>query len=152
PTPPPRRARPQTENPDAFDASRLSQLINRSDPSGGGQGTSDASLGTAGGRTAAALTLSEKDALRAQMQRCWNPPIGLANAEDMIVVVQIRLGPDGSVVNIDRVGGSVGGALYDTASDSARRAVLQCQPYRLPVEKYDAWKDIQVTFDPRDLF
>lgn len=154
PTPPPRRtqeARRQEAAPDAFDAQRLSQLINRTDPSGGGTGAGNASLGTSDGRSGATLTLSEMDALRAQMQQCWNPPIGLAGAEYMVVTVQIRLLPDGAVDSIIDVGNGVG-ALYDTASDSARRAVIQCQPYRLPPQKYDAWKDVQVTFDPRQLF
>ncbi|MEM8665267.1 MAG: cell envelope integrity protein TolA, partial [Pseudomonadota bacterium] len=127
------------------------QLINRTDPSGGGSGSAQASLGTAAGRAAASLTLSEKDALRSQMQRCWSPPIGLAGGESLVVTVQIRLSPDGAVVNIEDVGGGAG-QLYASAADAARRAVLQCQPYRLPVAKYDAWKDVQVNFDPRDLF
>lgn len=155
PPPPPRRtqrARVEQSAEDAFNADRLSQLINRTDPTGGGSGQAEASLGTATGRTAAALTLSEMDALRSQMQRCWNPPIGLANGEELIVEVQIRLAPDGSVVNIDRIGAQNVGRLYDVAADAARRAVLQCQPYRLPTSKYDAWKDVQVKFDPRDLF
>ncbi|MEO1102897.1 MAG: cell envelope biogenesis protein TolA [Pseudomonadota bacterium] len=152
PPPPPRRqARVERPSEDAFNADRLSQLINRTDPSGGGAGSAQASLGAQTGRAAAALTLSEKDALRSQMQQCWSPPIGLAGGEALVVTVQIRLAPDGAVEAIDDVGGA-GGTLYQSAADAARRAVLQCQPYRLPVAKYDAWKDIQVNFDPRDLF
>lgn len=153
--PPPKRterARVERQTEDAFNADRLSQLINRTDPTGGGSGSAEASVGTDSGRAAAALTLSEMDALRAQMQRCWNPPIGLAAGDELVVIVQIRLAPDGSVVNIDQVGAQNVGRLYDVAADAARRAVLQCQPYRLPTSKYDAWKDVQVRFDPRDLF
>lgn len=156
PPPPPRRTqRPQQQQQqaqeDSFNADRLSQLINRTDPTGGGSGSSQSSLGTADGRSAATLTLSEMDALRAQMQRCWTPPIGLAAAETLVVTVQIRLSIDGNVENIQRIGGGIG-PLYDVAADAAQRAVLQCQPYRLPSAKYDAWKDVQVNFDPRDLF
>lgn len=153
PTPPPRRtaSRQVPDQADAFDAQRLSQLINRADPSGGGAGAARASLGAADGRAAAGLTLSEMDALRAQMQRCWNPPIGLAGGDTLIVKVQIRLLPDGGVETITDVGGGIG-ALYDVAVDAAKRAVIQCQPYGLPPEKYETWKDVQVTFDPRELF
>ncbi|MCF3933496.1 cell envelope biogenesis protein TolA [Acuticoccus sp. M5D2P5] len=155
PTPPPRRtqqARVQRETQETFDADRLSQLINRTAPSGGGSGASQASVGTESGRQEASLTLSEKDALRAQMQRCWNPPIGLAGGQDIIIQVQIGLMPDGSVESIDQIGAQGVGSLYDVAADAARRAVLQCQPYRLPPEKYEVWKDVQVSFDPRELF
>ena len=45
------------------------------------------------------------------------------------------------------------GTLFDTARDSAVRAVFRGQPFdMLKPEHYDTWKDIEVTFDPRDMF
>ena len=36
-----------------------------------------------------------------------------------------------------------------TAAEAALRAVNVCEPYRqLPVEKYEAWREIVMTFDP----
>jgi hypothetical protein len=32
------------------------------------------------------------------------------------------------------------------------RAVRRCAPYNLPAEKYDSWREINVTFDPREMF
>jgi hypothetical protein len=32
------------------------------------------------------------------------------------------------------------------------RAVMQCQPYRMPAEKYDQWRDMLLTFDPRQMY
>jgi colicin import membrane protein len=33
------------------------------------------------------------------------------------------------------------------------RAVRRCAPYSfMPITKYDVWKDVEVTFDPRDMF
>jgi colicin import membrane protein len=30
---------------------------------------------------------------------------------------------------------------------------VRCAPYTfLPIAKYDAWKDVEVTFDPRDMY
>lgn len=154
PTPPRRTQTARVERPDerTFDADRISSLISRTDPTGAGTAPGQASLGAEIGRTAAALTLSEKDALRAQMQRCWNPPVGIAGAEELKIAVRISLSPAGEVMEIVSLGAEGLGAIYDVAADAARRAVLQCQPYRLPPQKYDVWKDVQVTFDPRDLF
>lgn len=154
PAPPPKRQQARAQPPveDAFNADRMSQLINRTDPSGGGAGSAQASLGANDGRNAASLTLSEKDALRSQMQRCWNPPIGMADGRSIVVTVQVALAVDGSVAAVFETGRSGTGPLYDVASDAAQRAVIQCQPYRLPAEKYSAWKDVQVNFDPRDLY
>jgi hypothetical protein len=36
-----------------------------------------------------------------------------------------------------------------TAAEAALRAVSVCEPYkRLPLNKYDAWHEIVMTFDP----
>jgi hypothetical protein len=142
----------EREVEEEFDADRISQLLNRTDPTGGGEGAATASLGAEAGRAAAALTLSEKDALRAQMQRCWSPPVGVRGSRDLVITVQFRLAPDGSVTDIVEVAAEGVGRLYDVAADAARRAVLQCQPYRLPPNKYEAWKEVRVNFDPRELF
>jgi hypothetical protein len=40
-----------------------------------------------------------------------------------------------------------------TAFQAARRAILRCQKdgYKLPVEKYDHWWDIEITFNPEEM-
>jgi hypothetical protein len=42
---------------------------------------------------------------------------------------------------------------YRAAADSALRAVRnpQCNPLDLPPQKYELWKTIVVTFDPRKM-
>jgi hypothetical protein len=40
---------------------------------------------------------------------------------------------------------------FGIAAESARRAVLRCAPYSLPAEKYDAWREVIINFDPREL-
>ena len=154
PTPPrpTETARVERETVETFDAESISQLINRDDASGGGQGRATASLGSDQGRAEARLTLSEQDYLRAQMQRCWSPPVGVRGSGDLIITVQFKLAPDGAVTEIVEVAAQGVGRLYDVAADSARRAVLSCQPYNLPPEKYAAWKEVRVNFDPRELF
>ena len=38
-------------------------------------------------------------------------------------------------------------------AESAKRAILQCQPYTmLRQENYDTWKDMELTFNPSDMF
>ena len=42
---------------------------------------------------------------------------------------------------------------YQAAADAAMRAVLQGQPFdMLQTATYDSWKDMIVTFDPRQMF
>jgi len=42
---------------------------------------------------------------------------------------------------------------FQAAAESANRALLnpQCQPLKLPPEKFDQWQTFTITFDPKDL-
>lgn len=108
-------------------------------------------LGTPTGR-AASLSQSEIDALRAQIQACWNPPAGAADARDLIVKVRLMLNQDGTLSGEPSVVNRGGGDVFQIAAESAMRAIRRCQPYKLPIAKYDVWKDVEVTFDPRDMY
>ena len=135
------------------DADEVANLLNRERGSGGGAAASDqvASLGgerSTGGTT---LTQSEMDALRNQIQACWNPPAGVIDAGDLRVSVQFSLDQAGRVEGQPVVTQSSGNRQAD---ESARRAVLRCgvNGYQLPADKYDAWQVVIVNFDPSQMF
>lgn len=143
----PRNTETDTSNDD------VAALINRDRGSGGGAAASNAQASrgaetTTGGST---LTQSEMDALRSQIQACWNPPAGISDAGNLRVSVRFSLDRSGRVEGQPRVTESSGNRQAD---ESARRAVLICgqSGYRLPEEKYDAWRDVIVNFDPSDMF
>jgi len=110
-----------------------------------------ASLGSPNGTSVDRMTQSELDALRAQIQQCWNPPLGAVEAENLKVRLQFQLKRDGQVASRPAITNSGSSPFFRAAADSARRAILRCQPYNLPIEKYDAWRDVVVTFDPKDM-
>jgi colicin import membrane protein len=152
---PPKKPEPPKPQP-KFDASRIAALLDKRDPrrhSATGDTLSHTpSLGTSTGR-AASLSQSEIDALRARIQQCWNPPAGLADARDLIVVVRIRFNQDGSLSAEPTLSNSLSHPTFQIAAESALRAVKRCAPYSfMPIAKYDVWKDVEVTFDPRDMF
>jgi hypothetical protein len=137
-----------------FDADQIAALLNRDTPSGGGarRSTEEAALG---GRqtTGARLAQSEIDSLRSQVSRCWNPPVGAADADSLVVSIRIRLSRSGELEGNPEVVAGGGASMAErAAADAARRAVLRCQPYNAPAEKYEAWADVQFNFDPRDMF
>ena len=139
-----------------FDASRIAALLDKRDPqrkSATGDTLSNTpALGTATG-TAVALSQNEIDALRARLRQCWNVPVGVAEARDLIVTVRIQFKQDGSLLTEPRLMNSASHPAFVTASESALRAVRTCAPYTfLPAAKYEAWKDVIVDFDPRDMF
>ena len=44
------------------------------------------------------LSLSEEDALKAQIFGCWSIPLGLPYNENLLVRIKLELKPDGSVI------------------------------------------------------
>ncbi|MEX1152378.1 hypothetical protein [Parvibaculum sp.] len=101
------------------------------------------------------LTLSEKDALKVQMRRCWSVPAGAPNAEQLVVRIKIYLNQDGSLARppelLDRSKLITGGSYYQAAADSAMRAIRLCQPFKMPPDKYASWREIDMNFDPREM-
>lgn len=109
-------------------------------------------LGSIEGRQEAAMTQSEIEALKAMLYRCWNPPRGVREAGALRVTVGISLLPDGSLAAQPRVIDGGMDPLSQIAAESALRAVQICAPYQiLPPEKYQAWREIEFTFDPREM-
>ena len=87
------------------------------------------------------------------MRQCWNVPVGLADARDLVVTLRIQFKQDGSLLGEPRLMNSASHPAFQVASESALRAVRSCAPYSfLPAAKYEAWKDVIVDFDPRDMF
>jgi colicin import membrane protein len=137
-----------------FDADQIAALLNQEKAKGGGalRSTETASLGGERTTRGEKLTQSEMDALRGQIQRCWNVPAGALEAENLKVSVQFRLDKSGALESNPEIVAGGGGTVERAAAESARRAILQCAPYSLPAEKYEAWADVIVHFDPSDMF
>jgi hypothetical protein len=100
------------------------------------------------------LTTSELDLVTRQIEHCWSPPPGAKEAHELIVEVTAEVGPDGRVLTAQITSTArMGDPFYRAAAESALRAVLnpQCEPLKLPPEKYEQWKIINMTFNPKDL-
>jgi outer membrane biosynthesis protein TonB len=151
---PPRKPPPPKKQP-KFDADKIAALLDKRAPervAATGATLSAPTLGTAMGN-AARLSQSELDALRARLMALWNPPVGIQKPEDYVIRIRIQLGRDGRLASPPIVVSHGSGQLYLTARDSAVRAVFRGQPFTmLKPEHYETWKDIEVTFDPRDMF
>lgn len=100
------------------------------------------------------LSQGEKDAMRVSVQNCWAVDVGGQSA-DVIVTVGFSLDRDGKVSGPVTLLSSQGGDTNATESafQSARRAVVRCQKtgYKLPIDKYDHWRDIEITFNPEKM-
>ncbi|MBV8754025.1 MAG: hypothetical protein JO328_14280 [Hyphomicrobiales bacterium] len=151
---PPHRPDPPKPQP-KFDAVRIAALLDKRDAQ------RQTSLGeiinhtpTLGSPKGSAPTLSQNeiDALRAQIRRCWNPPAGAANAQDLRVDMNVKLRIDGSLAAAPVLLERGSSPYFQVFAESALRAVERCQPYSLPVAKYEVWKDIDLGFRLDDLY
>ena len=101
------------------------------------------------------LTLSEEDALKAQIFGCWSIPLGLPYNENLLVRIKLQLKPDGTVVKSEILDharmNTPGQGFYKVLAESALRAIKMCQPLRVPTEGYERWKELQLNFDAREM-
>jgi outer membrane biosynthesis protein TonB len=102
-------------------------------------------------------TMSEKDFLATQIERCWNFDPGARDAGNMIVQVHILIQPDGTVTDstlrVDQAR-YASDTFFRAAADSARRAPLACSPLPTPpghADFFRTYSDITLNFDPRSL-
>jgi colicin import membrane protein len=150
-TPPEKK--PPTKKPPEFNPQRIAALLDKRDPTRqaatGDTINRTASLGIPAG-SAATLSQSELDALRAKLRQNWSvPPL----AEKVVIRMVIRLNPDGRLASPPQVLTRGSGPAFDAFRDSAVRAVMVSQPFTmLRKETYDVWREIDIDFDERTMF
>ena len=103
----------------------------------------------------AGLSLSEEDALKAQIFGCWSIPLGLPYNENLLVRIKLKLKRDGTVAKSEIIDharmNKPGQGFYKVLAESALRAVKLCQPLRVPTTGYERWKELQLNFDAREM-
>jgi len=101
------------------------------------------------------LTLSEEDALKAQIFGCWSVPFGLPYSEDLLVRIKLKLRPDGNLIKAEILDhermNMPGQGFFKVLAESALRAIQLCQPLKVPTSGYERWKDLQLNFDAREM-
>jgi hypothetical protein len=104
---------------------------------------------------ATGLSLSEEDALRAQIFGCWSVPLGLPYDNNLLVRIKLELKKDGTIMKSEIIDhermNKPGQKFYKILAESALRAVRLCQPLRVPPTGYEKWKNIQLNFDPTEM-
>ena len=101
------------------------------------------------------LTLSEEDALKAQIFGCWSIPLGLPYNKNLLVRIKLKLKPDGTILKSEILDharmNQPGQGFYKVLAESALRAIRLCQPLRVPPTGYEKWKEMQLNFDANDM-
>ncbi|MEQ1755613.1 MAG: hypothetical protein ABL973_15945 [Micropepsaceae bacterium] len=149
------KPKPDMKKKDDFDIDKIANLVNKIDdkpPNAeqkpGQQPQATRTMKGAGAQSA--MTANEIDAFKSQLRKCWNVPVGAPDPAALVFRIRIYLNQDGTVSAppelVDQAG--LGDPYFRAAVDSAKRAVHMCSPFQMPAEKYAAWNDITITFDP----
>jgi len=145
------------EKKELFDPNQIAALIDKSKEETAETLKKNKKLTQSSVKTsfAKALTLSQEDALKAQIFGCWSLPLGLPYQENLMVRIRLRLKPDGTVLRSEILDharmNKPGQAFYKVLAESALRAIRICQPLRVPPTGYEKWKDLQLNFDANEM-
>jgi colicin import membrane protein len=147
------QAKPQPQ----FDPTKIAALLDKREPTRQASAADTLSTAPSLGKadaTAAQLSQSEIDALRKRLGECWNVPPGAADGGRLKVVMRVLFKPDATVATPPQLVAGTASAQFGPAmAESAKHAIMSCQPFTmLRPEHYQQWKDIEITFDPREMF
>jgi hypothetical protein len=95
------------------------------------------------------LSSTETTSISRQIQTNWSLPVGLAPSEAPEVKLDIRLGPDGRVINVALVDWERAQTdhIYRITAESAIRAVLRtAQIDGLAPDRHYLWEDVRIKF------
>jgi outer membrane biosynthesis protein TonB len=126
-----------------FDQSQIAALLDKRDPTRqaatGDTMNSNAALGTARG-AAADNSATWGSMFKQQVERCWKKPYGGIESQRPEVAFNIRLKRDGTLEGAPVPEGTPATPFLRVYQESALRAIIECQPYKLPAAMYDEWK------------
>ena len=146
------QAKPQP----SFDPTKIAALLDKREPTRQAASAEELSTAPSLGKSnanAAQLSQSEIDALRKRLGECWNPPAGAANGGQLKVVMRVLFKPDATVSTPPQLVAASASPFGPAMAESAKRAIMTCQPFTmLRADHYEQWKDIEITFDPREMF
>jgi colicin import membrane protein len=150
------KAEKEKKQAQAYDPTRIAALLDKRDPqrhaAAGETLSQNPGLGKSQGN-ASVLSQSELDAMRKALYDCWTVPVGASNASNLHVVIRVLFKRDGTVAAQPTLVAGTASPFGPAMAESAKRAILQCQPFKmLRPETYELWKDIEITFDPKDMF
>jgi hypothetical protein len=147
----PNRPAPQPETETASTSNAVNSAL--AEALAGGESAA-AQTGTNGQSGADPLSQGEKDALIVAVSDCWSVDPGAASGK-VTVVVSVTLNRDGTLSASPKFVSATGGdqTAVDVAFRKARTAVISCgrRGFDLPEEKYEHWREIEMTFNPEKM-
>ena len=140
----------------AFDPNKIAALLDKREPTRQASAADTLSTAPSLGKSdakAAQLSQGEIDAFRKRLGECWNVPPGATDGGQIKVVMRVLLKPDATVSMPPQLVMASASPFGPAMAESAKRAIVTCQPFTmLRPEHYQQWQDMEITFDPREMF
>jgi outer membrane biosynthesis protein TonB len=137
-----------------FDQSQIAALLDKRDPTRqaatGATMNSNAALGLSKG-TAADNSATWGSMFQRQVERCWKKPYGGIESQRPEVAFNIRLKRDGTLEGNPVPEGVPATPFLKVYQESAYRAIIECQPYKLPEAMYEEWKYFAPVFKEKNV-
>ena len=101
------------------------------------------------------VSISEIDLVIQQLQKCFNPRTGAIIAGDEIVKIRAEIDRNANVikgtVQIIDTNISISNPYYETITEAAVATLYNpmCSKLKLPLDKYESWKDFTITINTR---
>jgi outer membrane biosynthesis protein TonB len=148
-TPPQEQSKPKERT---FDQSKIAALLDKRDPTrqaiAGDTLNSNAALGLSKGK-AADNSATWGTMFQSQVERCWKKPYGGIESQNPEAAFEIKLKRDGTLESPPIPEGSPSTPYLRVYQESALRAIIECQPYKLPAAFFDEWKYFAPVFTER---
>jgi colicin import membrane protein len=83
-----------------------------------------------------------------QVERCWKKP-GNGGKEPVQAIFSIKLKRNGMLEDVRLISISSATSYNEAYQASCLRALIDCQPYKLPEANYDEWRFFESVFTER---
>jgi colicin import membrane protein len=126
-----------------FDQTQIAALLDKREQTRqaatGDTLNSNAALGLSKG-AAADNSATWGSMFKQQVERCWKKPYGGIEAQRSEAAFNIRLKRDGTLEGMPVPEGTPATPYLRVYQESALRAIIECQPYKLPAAFFEEWK------------
>jgi outer membrane biosynthesis protein TonB len=92
------------------------------------------------------------DLVRSRIEQNWDLPPGMQSAETTVVRLRIELNRDGTLSRPPTVMDAPVTPTQQAMASAAVRAADRGQPYPIPPQQYERCRDINLSFNPRDMY
>jgi outer membrane biosynthesis protein TonB len=148
-------AKSTTKKVSDFNTDEIAQLLNKTNekPGGAKRNKQEKALGAKTATGGEKLSQSELDMLQGIVSNNWTIMPGQVTSSNIKIVVRFELDENGDVVGSPEVTSSGGdGTSLSALEGGARRAVMKSAPFdKLPKDKYEDWKVVELSFYPSEM-